>query len=67
MNNVKYNLLDVVCHKGNSVQSGHYVEFHRDSIDQPWVLYNDEKMVQVDTEDEIKKNGYIYVYKRESM
>ncbi|KAK5780461.1 hypothetical protein RI543_002220 [Arxiozyma heterogenica] len=67
MNNVKYNLLDVVCHKGNSVQSGHYVEFHRDSIDQPWVLYNDEKMVQVDTEDEIQKNGYIYVYKRESM
>lgn len=67
MNNVKYNLLDVVCHKGNSVQSGHYVEFHRDLIDQPWVLYNDEKMVQVDTEDEIKKNGYIYVYKRESI
>lgn len=67
MNNVKYNLLDVVCHKGNSVQSGHYVEFHRDSIEQPWVLYNDEKMVQVDTEDEIQKNGYIYVYRREPM
>ena len=67
ISNIKYNLLDVICHKGNSVQSGHYVEFHRDSIEQPWILYNDEKMVQVDTNDEIQKNGYIYIYRRESI
>lgn len=65
MNNIKYNLLDVICHKGNSVQSGHYVVFHRDSVEQPWILYNDEKIVQVDTEEDIQKNGYIYVYRRQ--
>lgn len=61
---IEYELLDVVCHKGNSIQSGHYVEFHRDETDEPWMLYNDEKIVAVESDDEIKRNGYIYVYKR---
>lgn len=66
---VSYELSDVVCHKGASVQSGHYVMFHR-SVDAStqethWILYNDEKIVQYDTdEDEIKRNGYIFIYKR---
>lgn len=61
---IEYELLDVVCHKGNSIQSGHYVEFHRNEVNEPWILYNDEKMVEVDSIEEIKCNGYIYVYRR---
>lgn len=61
---VEYELLDVVCHKGNSIQSGHYVEFHRDETNEAWILYNDDKIVEVDSDEEIKRNGYVYVYKR---
>lgn len=61
-----YELSAVVCHKGNSVHSGHYVAFIRKTInDEPkWVLYNDEKIVISDDTKEIKKNGYIYFYNR---
>ena len=65
-----YRLTAVVCHKGNSVQSGHYVAFIRKPVDKRedgtfadrWVLYNDEKIVVADGTEEIKRSGYIYFY-----
>ena len=65
-----YRLTGVVCHKGNSVQSGHYVAFIRKPVDKRedgtvadrWVLYNDEKIVVAEGTEEIKRSGYIYFY-----
>ncbi|EJS44831.1 ubp14p [Saccharomyces arboricola H-6] len=61
-----YTLTAVVCHKGNSVHSGHYVVFIRKLIadEWKWVLYNDEKLVVVESIEDMKKNGYIYFYTR---
>lgn len=63
-----YKLVAVVCHKGNSAHSGHYVAFIRKSVEQEekWVLYNDEKIVVAveDNFEEIRKNGYLYFYSR---
>lgn len=69
--NKKYELQSVICHKGNSVHSGHYVVFIKKRIDNKdtWVLYNDEKIVKLDETDpnkieDIQVNGYIYIYKK---
>ncbi|QHS71621.1 ubiquitin-specific protease UBP14 [Saccharomyces paradoxus] len=61
-----YVLTAVVCHKGNSVHSGHYVVFIRKLVANKWkwVLYNDEKMVAAESIEDMKKNGYIYFYTR---
>ena len=67
----KYSLQAIVCHKGNSVHSGHYVTFIRKEIDgkSVWVLYNDEKIVKLEESapnkiEDIQVNGYIYIYKK---
>ena len=64
----RYKLRGVVCHKGNSVHSGHYVAFIRKTIPEmegeQWVLYNDEKIVLAQDTTEIRQNGYIYFYSR---
>lgn len=63
----KYKLSAVVCHKGNSVHSGHYVAFIKKIVDgkEQWVLYNDEKIIlanNVTNFEEIEKNGYMYFF-----
>jgi len=66
-----YVLQSVICHKGNSVHSGHYVTFIRKEIDgkSVWVLYNDEKILKLEESapnkiEDIQVNGYIYIYKK---
>ncbi|SCU91718.1 LAFA_0F05380g1_1 [Lachancea sp. 'fantastica'] len=64
-----YRLKAVICHKGSSVQSGHYVAFIRKQVENEtkWVLYNDEKIVVADDAaniEELKKNGYIFFFNR---
>lgn len=63
---IEYELESVVCHKGNSTQSGHYVTFvrHPNGNNGDWLLFNDEKIVQVKDEDEIRKNGYLFFYRK---
>ncbi|AQZ09489.1 UBP14 (YBR058C) [Zygosaccharomyces parabailii] len=65
---VPYELTGIVCHKGNSVHSGHYVAFIRHLVNgqRKWVLYNDEKIVVAIPQNytEMRKNGYIYLYSR---
>jgi ubiquitin carboxyl-terminal hydrolase 5/13 len=68
--NVKgdYTLLAVICHKGTSVHSGHYVAFVKKVVEgtEKWVLFNDEKVVLAGVANlkEIETCGYVYVYKR---
>ncbi|KAI3404412.2 hypothetical protein KGF56_002809 [Candida oxycetoniae] len=61
-----YRLKSVICHKGSSPHTGHYVVFVRRFIegDWKWVLFNDEKVVVCDENNlaEIERNGYIYIF-----
>ncbi|CAN3373980.1 hypothetical protein DIURU_005759 [Diutina rugosa] len=69
----QYRVKAVVCHKGTSPHTGHYVVFIRQIVDgtEKWVLYNDEKVVEItddtvavgDPED-IRNNGYIYLFEK---
>lgn len=65
----KFQLQSIVCHKGTSIHTGHYVAFIRknlpDSEGGPsWVLFNDEKVVKVVDVEEMKKFAYVYFFKR---
>lgn len=60
----RYSLKAVVCHKGTSPHTGHYVVFIK--IGGQWVLFNDEKVVQCDNNlEDMRKNGYIYFFSQE--
>lgn len=59
-----YNLKAVLCHKGSSSHTGHYVVFVK--INGQWVLFNDEKVVQCDNNlEDMRKNGYIYFFSQQ--
>lgn len=65
----KFQLRSIVCHKGTSIHAGHYVAFVRKALDaspeqNTWVLYNDEKVVEVQDVEEMKKFAYVYFFKR---
>lgn len=64
----KYQLRGVICHKGTSSHSGHYVAFVRKNVNgtERWVLFNDEKVVLADDKSmkEIESSGYLYLYRR---
>jgi len=55
-----YHLVGVVCHKGTSVHCGHYVTYVHE--EDRWVLFNDEKVVEVPKPE--LDQGYLYVYAR---
>lgn len=64
-----YRVKAIICHKGSSPHTGHYVVFIRKLIDGEWkwVLFNDEKVVLYPeiSLPEVSNNGYIYVLERE--
>lgn len=64
----RYQLQSIVCHKGSSVHAGHYVAFVRKALPGEnklsWVMYNDEKVVNVDDIQEMKKFAYVYIFSR---
>lgn len=66
INSSKYKLKGIICHKGTQVTSGHYVVFIK--YGDTWVLFNDEKVVDVTNDEkswsEIEKNGYVYLWER---
>lgn len=58
-----YDLKAIICHKGTTPHTGHYVAFIK--VDGQWILFNDEKVVRSGTNfDEIKKNAYIYFFQK---
>ncbi|KAL1952550.1 hypothetical protein VTO42DRAFT_4825 [Malbranchea cinnamomea] len=64
----KFELKSIICHKGVSVHTGHYVAFVRkalpDKADQQWILFNDEKVVEARDIEEMKQFAYIYFFRR---
>ncbi|KAI5860799.1 ubiquitinyl hydrolase [Durotheca rogersii] len=61
----KFQLQSIVCHKGTSIHTGHYVAFTRKQLDtsEPkWVLFNDEKVVEAGDVEEMKKTAYVYFF-----
>ncbi|OBA16629.1 uncharacterized protein OGAPODRAFT_16217 [Ogataea polymorpha] len=67
----KYILKGIICHKGVTIHSGHYVAFLKKQIEgqENWVLFNDEKVVLANEESikEIEKTGYIYVFENSEL
>ncbi|KAK4142725.1 uncharacterized protein C8A04DRAFT_38101 [Dichotomopilus funicola] len=61
-----FQLQSIVCHKGTSIHTGHYVAFIRKILDEgvSWVLFNDEKVVKVVDVEEMKKFAYVYFFRR---
>ncbi|KAH0565883.1 hypothetical protein GP486_000713 [Trichoglossum hirsutum] len=63
-----FQLHSIVCHKGGSIHSGHYVAFIRKRVGgeygDSWVLFNDEKVVEAVDVEEMKKFAYIYFFRR---
>jgi len=63
-----YRLRAFISHKGPSVHSGHYVAHIRErGLDgEPWVLFNDEKVVKVDDESvaSLMPLAYLYFFER---
>jgi ubiquitin carboxyl-terminal hydrolase 5/13 len=58
----KYRLFALISHKGTSAQCGHYVAYIRKGND--WVLFNDNKVVQVPDIAEAAQGAYVYVFQR---
>lgn len=59
-----YDLKAVVCHKGSSPHTGHYVVFIKEQGND-WVLFNDEKVVRCGAPSEdMQKSGYIYFFQK---
>ncbi|KAJ3034419.1 hypothetical protein HDV00_005039 [Rhizophlyctis rosea] len=58
----KYRLSSFISHKGTSTHAGHYVvHIKRDG---KWVLYNDNKVVEVPNIEPAIGEGYIYIFER---
>ncbi|KAG0652112.1 Ubiquitin-specific-processing protease 14 [Hyphodiscus hymeniophilus] len=62
-----FQLNSIICHKGASVHTGHYVAFIRKELPEDgnvvWILYNDEKVVKALDVEEMKKFAYVYFFK----
>lgn len=63
-----FQLQSIICHKGASVHTGHYVAFIRKAIPNTghdgWVLFNDEKVVEAGDIEEMKAFAYVYFFRR---
>lgn len=64
----QYQIKAIVCHKGTSTHTGHYVVYIKLLIDgkEEWVLFNDEKVVICDQESmkDVASNGYLYFFEK---
>ncbi|PGH13794.1 hypothetical protein AJ80_06182 [Polytolypa hystricis UAMH7299] len=63
-----FQLQSIICHKGASVHTGHYVAFIRKQVpgstEPHWVLFNDEKVVEAADAEEMKQFAYVYFFSR---
>ncbi|KAK2733461.1 hypothetical protein FQN57_002115 [Myotisia sp. PD_48] len=64
----KFQLQSIICHKGTSMHTGHYVAFIRKELpnesEPRWVLFNDEKVVEGGDIEEMKQFAYLYIFRR---
>jgi ubiquitin carboxyl-terminal hydrolase 4/11/15 len=62
--NVIYDLIAVSNHIG-SAYGGHYTAYARQSVDEPWYLFNDSRVTRLSGNDRIvSRDAYILVYLR---
>nr|KAJ3422202.1 hypothetical protein HK105_000744 [Polyrhizophydium stewartii] len=58
----KYDLLSFISHRGTSAHCGHYVSYVKH--DGRWILFNDNKVVEIPDITSHLGEGYIYFFKR---
>jgi uncharacterized UBP type Zn finger protein len=69
----KYTLTGIICHRGNDIGSGHYVYYECDDQGNDIRLYNDDVITDKDIDNyidpaynnEINKDGYMFLYSRD--
>ena len=63
-----YELYAVVVHKGR-INGGHYMCYVKHSLEkgEKWLMFNDEIIQEMDSEDVIKKQAYILFYRKKSL
>ncbi|GIL91031.1 hypothetical protein Vretimale_9476 [Volvox reticuliferus] len=61
-----YTLYSVLTHRGDTLQSGHYVSFVRDGEGE-WWLKNDETTVPVALDDVLRQQAYMLFYCRDAV
>ena len=65
--NATYDLIAVSNHMG-SVYGGHYTAYARQSVGEPWYLFDDSLVTRLDDQDQIvTKNAYILIYLRREL
>lgn len=60
-----FKLDSIVCHKGGSIHTGHYVAFIKKDLGEEgesWVLFNDEKVVEGGDAQEMKKFACVSIF-----
>jgi ubiquitin C-terminal hydrolase len=63
-NNIEYELIGIVVHKGNLATEGHYICYCKDNKDKTWFYLDDNKVIKV-SEDVIHKiRPYILFFKK---
>ncbi|KAM9886548.1 hypothetical protein OXX79_014119, partial [Metschnikowia pulcherrima] len=63
--NAQYALKAVICHKGTSPHTGHYVAFIKH--EGQWILFNDEKVVSCGTNIEDIKKKWVHILFRKML
>jgi ubiquitin C-terminal hydrolase len=61
INNCEYQLKGCIYHMG-SLNGGHYVYYHK--FDNQWVIFDDNRIKNIDTINDIVNKGYVYLYER---
>eukprot|EP01127_Copromyxa_protea_P021549 TRINITY_DN7446_c0_g1_i1.p1 TRINITY_DN7446_c0_g1~~TRINITY_DN7446_c0_g1_i1.p1 ORF type:complete len:619 (-),score=120.15 TRINITY_DN7446_c0_g1_i1:93-1724(-) len=62
-----YDLYAVSRHLGYSAQSGHYTAYCKNSLDNKWYHFDDERVSVVEEDKVVTKDAYLLFYKRKSV
>ena len=62
--NIKYRIIGVCTHFGDSGISGHYIAFCRNSKSSKWYLFNDSTCKEIDKSNIYNGNPYLLLYER---
>lgn len=57
-----YDLLSVACHEGSSLNNGHFITFCRNSREEDFYSFDDEKVRRVSYEEVLRGKAYLLCY-----
>ena len=63
-NNIEYELIGIVVHKGSLATEGHYICYCKDNKDKTWFYLDDNKVIKVSEDLLHKLRPYILFYKK---